>query len=153
MSLRVATAADMIGLVGTVQIGGGDEGLRLATDDADGRAPDHVVAHLRSGGLSATRQVFHGYATGFQDLATFFGNLASAWRGWDGDRSWESVDGDLRIEARHVYGHVHLRVTLRAPGAGWGDDGWSANAHVKVDPGEQLSDVAAQVAALAHEAV
>jgi uncharacterized protein DUF6228 len=136
----------------SVQIGDEDQGLRLVAEDARGHAPDYVLAELRSGGLSATRRVFHGYTTGFQDLASFFAALAEDWRGWDGVRTWESLEGDLRIDARHEYGHVHLGVTVRAPGPGWGDNGWSATADLRLDPGEQLLQVTANLADLARGA-
>src|SRR5262249_54274306 len=98
----------------------------------------------------ATRRGYDGYATGFPDLADFFDGLAEDWRGWDGVRTWESAEGDLRIEALHEYGHVHLRVTIRSQGPGWGDDGWSATADLKLDPGDQLQQVAVQLADFAH---
>ena len=63
---------------------------------------------------------------GFLDLADFFRGLAADWRDWT-VRRWESIEGDLRIEARHKYGHVQLRVTLRRAQADWGNDGWTAN--------------------------
>jgi hypothetical protein len=72
-------------------------------------------------------------------LVDFFTDLERDRRGWDGVRIWESLEGDLRIEARHEYGHVRLRVTLRHSIAEWGSAGWSATADLTVDPGEQLS--------------
>jgi hypothetical protein len=142
--VRTARIRDMV----SVQIGSDDPGLRLVPEHADGHTPDYVLAELRYGGLSAAGRVFPGYATGFQDLANFFADLADDWRGWDGVRTWASVAGDLRIEARHEYGHVQLHVRLRSPGPGWGDNGWSATADLRLDPGEQLSQVATQVADL-----
>ncbi|WP_407921958.1 DUF6228 family protein [Acidipropionibacterium acidipropionici] len=32
---------------------------------------------------------------------------------WQGVREWESLEGDMRIEANHHGGHIQLRVTLR----------------------------------------
>jgi hypothetical protein len=135
--------------VTAVQIGTEDQGLRLLPDDP-GSNPEHVVAQLRSAGLTATRRVYHGYTQGFADLANYFAELAADWRGWDGSRAWESVEGDLRIEAAHKFGHVQLRVMVRAYGSGWGNEGWSATADLTLDPGEQLSQVAADLAGLAR---
>jgi len=95
-----------------------------------------------SSGLRAIRTVVHSYSTGFADLAGFFAQLEQDWRGWDDVRSWRSLEGDLSIEARHQFGHVQLRVTLRAYGPGWGNDGWTASANLTIDPGEQLSQIA-----------
>ena len=72
-----------------------------------------------------------------------FAQLEQDWRGWDDARSWRSLEGDLGIEARHEFRHVQLRVTLRAYGPGWGNDGWKASANLTIDPGEQLSQIAA----------
>jgi hypothetical protein len=105
--------------VAEVQLGTDDQGLRLVADDP-GRNREHIIAELRSTGLLATRRVYHGYTQGFSDLANFFAELAADWRGWEGSRSWESVEGDLRVEAQHKFGHVQLRVTVRAYGAGLG---------------------------------
>ena len=60
-------------------------------------------------------------------------------------RRWESIEGDLRIEARHQYGHVQLRVTLRRARADWGNEGWSATGDLTIEPGEQLTEVAQDV--------
>jgi hypothetical protein len=79
----------------------------------------------------------------------FFHQLEQDWRGWGDTRSWRSLDGDLAIEARHEFGHVQLRVTLRAYGPGWGNDGWTATANLTIDPGEQLSQIAADLSRLA----
>jgi hypothetical protein len=130
-----------------VQIGTEDQRLRLVPDDP-GRNLENVIAELRSDGLIATRRVYHGYTQGFADLADFFAGFAADWRGWDGARTWESVEGDLRIEAQHKFGHVQLRVTVRAHGSGWGNEGWSATADLTIDPGEQLSQAAAGLADL-----
>lgn len=47
------------------------------------------------------------YATGFEDLVAFLNALASDWRGWEGERFYESLEHDLRLTATQD-GHVHL---------------------------------------------
>ena len=64
-------------------------------------------------------------------------------------REWESLEGELRIEARHQYGHVQLRVTVRADWPGWGNQGWTATADLRIDPGEQLAQISRDVRDLA----
>jgi hypothetical protein len=106
-----------------VQIGADSHDfLRLVPEEPTDGSPEYVMAELRVQGLSASRRVTHHYATGFADLADFFGQLEERWTGWNGLREWESLEGELRIEARHVYGHVQLRVTVRAHGPGWGNE-------------------------------
>lgn len=135
-----------------VRIGTADEYLQLASDSADGLLGDYVTAALHSGGtgnLTAAKRVYGGYSGGFADLVAYFADLETRWRGWHGERSWESLEHDLRLDARHAYGHVQVRVTLRAERASWGSDGWTATADLTVEPGEQLSTICRDLAGLA----
>jgi len=81
----------------------------------------------------------------WRELADFFAGLAADWRGWSGVREWTSLESDLKIEARHEFGHVQLHVTL----TDWGDGGWGAYADLTVEPGEQLRRLADDVKDLA----
>jgi len=133
----------------------GEEGVcLLLTPDVDlvSRPPEVVVAELELPGLVASVRVVTNYATGFSDLVDFFGGLAADWRGWTGVRRWESIEGDLRIDALHKYGHVQLRVTLRRSRADWGNDGWSATGDLTIEPGEQLTQIAEDVKRLSDGA-
>jgi Family of unknown function (DUF6228) len=103
-----------------------------------------VVVRLRVPGLDASRRVWAHYATGFDELAAFFNGLAADWRGWQGERTYESLEHDLRLTATHD-GHVHLVVQLRDT---LGQDGWSATGVVQLDPGEEMTGAAEDVAAL-----
>ena len=132
-------------IVRVVQMGSGGDWLRLTSVGPAGE----VTAELRCGGLAASQRVVHPYRSGFEDLADFVGQLADDWRGWSGRRAWESIEGDLRIEARHDYRHVQLRITLRHNGPGWGNDGWKAIADLTIDPGEELTRVASDLQAMA----
>lgn len=82
--------------------------------------------------LRASRQVYEGYANGFTNLARYFEDLTANWRGWSGSRSYESIEGDLRLDATHD-GHVNLRVLLwesTVPG------GWRVEGELRLDAGE-----------------
>lgn len=125
-----------------VIVGSKDANLCLTPESAAG-PPHSLVAELRVGDLRATQTVVEG-DSGFAALAAFAAQIAADWRGWDGTRTWESVEGDLRIEARHD-GHVDLRVVLR-DGPTWT---WTATALLRLEPGEQLSAIAADLHALA----
>jgi len=111
----------------------------------DDPALGSLVADVSVDGLSATKRVYSHYATGWRELAEFFASLAADWRGWSGTREWTSLESDLKIEARHEYGHVQLHVTLHNALAGWGNHGWKASADLTLDPGEQLSRVADEI--------
>lgn len=132
----------------SVRIGSASRGLLLAWAPLASTV-EEVNATLVDQGLSASRPVYHGYTNGFRDLVLFFEEIEREWRGWNGDRTWESLEGDLRIEARHAHGHVQLRVTLRHLVPDWGRSGWSATADLTVDPGEELSQIVRDLRALA----
>lgn len=74
-----------------------------------------VEVCLRVPRLEARSRVSPNYAVGFDDLIAFFRQLAADWRGWDGERTYESIDHDLRLTATHD-GYVRLAVQLAG---GW----------------------------------
>lgn len=123
-----------------VQIGTDLEGLTLVRDESD-VIVDAVVATLRSGTFSASKVIVHSYSSGFADLVSFFESMSHDWKGWKGERRWDSLEGDLSLVATHEYQHVQLRVTLRTDGPGWGNVGWEASASLTLDPGEQLARI------------
>jgi hypothetical protein len=48
-----------------------------------------------------------------QNLVLFFKELAKQWKGWHGIKSWQSVEGDLKLDASHDnFGHVFLKIYL-----------------------------------------
>jgi hypothetical protein len=132
-----------------VKIGTDDMRLVLTPLDPMDAPPQSLTAALHLEGLAASVVVVHHYASGFRDLVDFFEQQAQDWRGWEGVRQWESLEGDLKTEVRHEYGHVQLRVTVRKMLPSWGNNGWLATGDLTIDPGEQLTRVAADVKALA----
>lgn len=130
--------------VNAVVIGSPSGHLRLSAEPDD-PALDYLVADLSVDGLSATKRVYSHYATGWRELADFFAGLVADWRGWSGTREWTSLESDLKIEARHEYGHVQLHVTLHNALEGWGSHGWRASADVTLEPGEQLSRISDEI--------
>ncbi len=108
----------------------GDAGSTLVLSDPQfhgALAADYLSVTVTGPDMSASRQVYAGWDAGFTALAAFFEGLASDWRGWKGERVFESIEGDLRIQATHD-GHVNLRVTL------WEStvpDGWRVEAGVR----------------------
>ena len=94
--------------------------------------------------LRASRQVYEGYDGGFSSLAAYFADLAANWRGWEGSRDYESIEGDLHIQATHD-GHVNLHVTL------WEStllQGWKVETEVRLEAGEALTAAATELARL-----
>ena len=66
--------------------------------------------------------------------AKWFLELAENWRGWQGERQWESIEHELRLVATNDRrGHVAIRIRLRS---GFWNDDWSVEATVQVDAGQ-----------------
>jgi hypothetical protein len=81
------------------------------------------------------------------DLAAFFDELVAHWKGWEGEKHWDSVEGDFALSCvADGLGHVALQVTLKS---GLYEDDWCVKAVIQVDAG-QLKDVAAKVKAFLH---
>ena len=87
---------------------------------------------LAKGGLTAETWVYAHDGNGFDGLVRFFRSMADAWRGWEGEQSWSSLEGDLAVTAKHD-GHVMLQIQIRD------SLDWAANAELAIDPGEELS--------------
>ena len=91
----------------TFTIRGGD-GAELVLRAPD---PDTFTAVLRAPCVSAEVGVFH-YGGDF--IGPYFADLAANWRGWDGERSWRSLEDALEFHATMTKaGAVFLRVELR----------------------------------------
>lgn len=83
----------------------GSRSLTVRSDD------DRWTAELHGEDVRAERR-FH--ALGETGLDAYFGGLAASWRGWDGDRTWASLEGDVVITASHDgAGTIAMLVELR----------------------------------------
>lgn len=78
------------------------------------------------------------------DLASFLDRLVVDFHGWDGARTWQTIDKDLALSA--VFrsgGHVGLTWTLRPwrtfPGS------WIASVTIWLEAGEQLAAAASDI--------
>lgn len=132
------------GPVADAEIFDGRTRLTLAEPVGPGSVVDYLTVRIEGPDLSASRQVYAGWESGFSGLAVYFETLAESWRGWDGEQVFESIEHDLRIVATHD-GHVHLEVRL------WESTeprGWQVRAELRIDAGEQLASASRDVAAL-----
>lgn len=81
-------------------------------------------------------------------IASWAAELAESYRGWDGVRTWDSLEQDLRIGAMHDgWGHVSLRFVVRGP-RGYEPEAWEASVMVTLDAGEDMRHLVAELAAL-----
>lgn len=76
------------------------------------------------------------------DLAAFLQGLADDFRGWPGQRTWQSSQLDLRA-VHHSGGHVELTWTLRP----WSPQqaSWETSITTWAEAGQQLTGLAADV--------
>jgi hypothetical protein len=99
-----------------------------------------VEASIEYDDLSACVTVWAHYAKGFDDLIEFFDELANNWRGWVGEKSYWSLEGELKLYAtNNGVGPVRLTAHLRAPNY---PIGWELTAPIGTDPGTQMEDAA-----------
>ncbi|MFF0435506.1 DUF6228 family protein [Streptomyces sp. NPDC004327] len=110
--------------------------------DIDPDAARYAV-ELRAPGLTArVDDVVAWMSDG--DLTSFLEQLAADYRGWDGERNWQSDDRDLAVSA--VFrsgGHIGLTWTVRPWRKTAG--GWSASVTTWLEAGEQMACLASDL--------
>lgn len=118
--------------------------LRLTSSNSDvvieftGFVDDGFLVVVASHDHSATRRV-DGYTDG-AGITRLFADAAKEWKGWHGEKVWESLEGELRIALRSDHlGHVVVAVRVRSDRGGL--DPWQLDAEVGLDAG-QLRGVA-----------
>lgn len=97
----------------------------------------HIVAEIRADGLTCDHAALSLRGDG---LALFLASLVADWTGWAGTRRWESLRGELSIEASHR-GHAVELLFIAKQGEPL--DAWQLRLPVHVNPGEPLSRLAA----------
>jgi hypothetical protein len=91
-----------------------------------------VTAELQ--GLRASKNVYD--FDGWSGLLSFFEELALNWRGWDGNKNFDALEGDFRLSAKHD-GHVRLFFELEESERA---TPWEAKGELTLDPGEELTE-------------
>ncbi|MDJ0953214.1 MAG: DUF6228 family protein [Acidimicrobiia bacterium] len=119
-------------------------------DRSDGDDPyggGGFVFGLNADGLQIERRVFM-FSFDWDALIAFFSDLADSWQGWDGHKSWHSIEHDLSIAATADGGrHVNLEFTVRDGPHG----SWSVTAgEFSIDAGEDMTTAARNIRAWIH---
>jgi hypothetical protein len=103
-----------------IKTASGTSGLEIAARQTTDPAHhfDYLEVTLYATGLRASNRIYNlYYADGADSLPAFFKDMAMNWRGWDGEKCWESVEGELKLTCTHTnkpLGHVILIVELRS---------------------------------------
>jgi len=106
------------------------------------RSGDYFLASVEGDGPQATVRVW-GY-TDCDLLVDLFESIARDWRGWQGERTWKSIEGEFRIAvSSKSTGQVTFAVQLRHYD---GEDDWRLSVPVFSEAG-QLESIARHVAA------
>ena len=67
------------------------------------------------------------------DFVAFLERIAADWQGWQGSRSWESLEGEFSLECTHDgLGHVRFAARLRS---GQDENDWEVQTTVTTDAG------------------
>lgn len=106
------------------------------------------AAELHDDGLQVIQSVYV-FNFCWNALAAFFHDLADSWRGWDGEKSWHSIEHHLTITATSdPLGHCNLEFTLQhSPNFSWTVtvDGF------RIDAGEDMAATAREVRAWVND--
>ena len=134
--------------MGDIVLGKGATTIALgpawADDAVDPYGAGGFSVEARAEGVVATVDVFM-LTFAWAELVAWFDELAAAWRGFDGVRTWRSIEGHLAIEASvDPLGHVSLSFRLTGgPWSTWDLGLWG----IAVDAGEDLAELAGRLRA------
>ncbi|MGO9499243.1 MAG: DUF6228 family protein [Solirubrobacteraceae bacterium] len=95
----------------TLQVDSNRYGWSLVIDQTP--RSDYYRAELRCGSTQAGVEFYYGKEV--PPVGDFFKELAESWGGWEGERAWGSLDGEVELLASHdKLGTVTLAVRLRS---------------------------------------
>jgi len=105
------------------------------------RSGDYFVASIEGDGPQASARVW-GY-TDCHLLVDLFASIARDWQGWQGERTWASIEGEFRITITTTrLGRVTLMVYLAHTD---GEDDWRLTVPIFTEAG-QLEAIARRCA-------
>jgi hypothetical protein len=87
----------------------GAEMILIAASDP---ASDRFDISVTTPAVSATRSS-STYLVG--SPASFFDGLSASWHGWEGERTWSTLEEDFRLAARSDHlGHIEMLVRMKS---------------------------------------
>ena len=97
---------------------------------------------LRENAFEASARVYAFDPNG-NGLAIYFGGLSDEWMGWDGARTWSSLEGEFELSCEHDgIGNIATTATLQSNPTGYG---WTGIIKFDVAAGD-LKRIASDVA-------
>jgi len=109
----------------------GNVSLDQVTRDPQGHIETYRVRIIEQ--MLSTEATVYGSDFG-PELPAFFKELAISWRGWTGEKTWRSLEGEFwMIATSDSLGHITIKVTLQ-PSAG--PDVWRASTYVHIEAGQ-----------------
>lgn len=110
--------------------------LTLRRHEVGRQSVESLAAELTADGLTARTAFWLGPDGVEEGLDEFFASLERDWKGWDGTRLWQGMEGGLSLSCTHDgRGTIRVAVTLEhVSGADW-----RVQAVLAVDAGEELS--------------
>ena len=124
-----------------------DYELKLSEPKPHGmKAPvEYIRVSIKGHDLTASTSKVYIYEP--KHLTGFFADLAANWKGWKGEKAWNSIEEDFAITATSDrLGHIALKVTLKS--GPYGDD-WAIEACIYVEAG-QMEEIAKRVKKYLH---
>jgi len=112
----------------------GESSLHLSAGGADW--PRHFWAELRQAGLSCKVRVSAWDPSGINKFSKAFQEMNASWKGWDGEKEWESTEGELQLKfSMNAKGGILVTVRLRDPYL------WSVTTKLGTESGDTLSQL------------
>jgi hypothetical protein len=111
-------------------------GVRLELVSAPDADPGHATlparkARLVGAGVDASVRCPEA-AWEPRSLADFLAALAQDWKGWEGERVWQSAEVEMRLTARHEKANTVIVEVVMEDGA---PPRWRCEAELELDPG------------------
>ncbi|MEO5969573.1 MAG: DUF6228 family protein [Bdellovibrionia bacterium] len=95
------------------------------------RQGDYLEMELEVRSLRASTRIYLYDDNG--SFLRFFEDLSKSWKGWEGPKSWKSLEEDLKISCTvDKLGHVSFVLEMTN---GIGDPQWTVKTTLKVDSG------------------
>ena len=100
---------------------------------------EYFLVTIRGHNLTAFSKVY-AFDPFDNGLTRFFEDIAKSWKGWNGEKKWISLEGELSLVCTaDLLGHVAIEATLF-----YGFDGWSVRNVFYIDAG-QLEQLASDI--------